>query len=108
MGDRRVDDAARDVEERVGPYRIGEKAFSYRDGLRRRTVEYGTFDCVFKRAMLCSARHCGGVDHFDTYWVVFCRDGKELCAAKTIDEKYADRALELIHEKLPEVKIGLD
>ena len=96
-----------DSAEKLGPFRVGAAAFYYRDGLRRACLPYTDFDQVFKRAMLCSARHCGGVDNFDTFWLVFCRAGEELCSAKTIDEKFADAALARLSERVPELKIGL-
>lgn len=95
-----VEDAALAADwqaaERCGPYRVGELGFYYRSRLRWHCLPYGGFTHAFKRAMLCAARHCGGVDHFDTFWLVFCSGPDELAEAKTIDEKHADRALELL------------
>ena len=92
---------------KLGPYRVGERAFFFREGLRSTALPYGEFAQVYKRSQLCAARHCGGVDHFDTFWLVFCRADAELCAAKTIDEKYADAAMEALRAKLPDVRFGV-
>lgn len=92
---------------RTGPYRVGERAFYFREGLQKMCLPYGSFDQVFKRSMLCSARHCGGVDHFDTFWLVFCLEDRELCAAKTIDEKHADAAMAGLKARLSDVKFGV-
>ena len=92
---------------KLGPYRVGERAFFFREGLRSTALPYGEFDQVYKRSQLCAARHCGGVDHFDTFWLVFCRADAELCAAKAIDEKYADAAMEALRAKLPDVRFGV-
>ena len=67
---------------------------------------YGSFEHVFKRAMLCASRTCGKVVHTDTFWLVFCRGADELAEAKTIDEKHADKALELLRDRLTEVSFG--
>ena len=93
--------------EKFGPYRIGERAFYFREGLKQCCLPYADFDQVFCRAMLCSARHCGGVDNFDTFWLVFCREGEELCQAKTIDEKHAAAAYEALQGRLPGLKFGV-
>ena len=93
--------------ERFGPFRVGEKAFYFRDGLKKLCLPYSDFDQVFKRAMLCAARHCGGVDHFDTFWLIFCSNGDELAEAKTIDEKFADAALAALSSRLPGLRVGL-
>lgn len=91
---------------KCGPYRVGERAFFYRSGLRQFCLQYGSFEHVFKRAMLCASRTCGKVVHTDTFWLVFCRGADELAEAKTIDEKYADKALELLRDRLTEVSFG--
>ena len=57
---------------KCGPYRVGERAFYFRSGLRRLCLPYGSFGHVFKRAMLCASRTCGKVVHTDTFWLVFC------------------------------------
>lgn len=92
---------------KFGPYRVGEKAFYFREGFRQYCLPYAGFDQVFRRAMLCAARHCGGVDNFDTFWLVFCLGGRELCQAKTIDEKHAAAAYEALQRRLPDVKFGV-
>lgn len=106
----RIEDAALSEDfasaEKVGPYRIGERGFYYRSGLRHICVPYSSVDHVFKRAMLCSSRTCGKVVHTDTFWLVLCRGSEELCEAKTIDEKHADAALELLRQRLPEAAFG--
>ena len=79
----------------------------YREGFRQYCLPYAGFDQVFRRAMLCAARHCGGVDNFDTFWLVFCLGGRELCQAKTIDEKHAAAAYEALQRRLPDVKFGV-
>lgn len=92
---------------KCGPYRVGERAFYFRSGLRRMCLPYGSFGHVFKRAMLCASRTCGKVVHTDTFWLVFCQGADELAEAKTIDEKHADRALSLLRERLPDISVGL-
>ena len=56
--------------------------------------------------MLCASRTCGKLVHTDTFWLVFCRGADELAEAKTIDEKHADKALELLRDRLTEVSFG--
>ena len=106
----RLSDAALQADFRAavkcGPYRVGERAFFYRSGLRQFCLPYGSFEHVFKRAMLCALRTCGKVVHTDTFWLVFCRGADELAEAKTIDEKHADKALELLRDRLTEVSFG--
>ena len=92
---------------KCGPYRVGERAFYFRSGLRRLCLPYGSFGHVVKRAMLCASRTCGKVVHTDTFWLVFCQGADELAEAKTIDEKHADRALSLLRERLPDISVGL-
>ena len=45
--------------DKFGPYRVGKQAFFYRSGLRQYCLPFSDFGHVFKRAMLCAARHCG-------------------------------------------------
>ena len=92
--------------DRVGPYRVGRLAFYYRSGLKHICVPFERVDHVFKRAMLCASRTCGKVVHTDTFWLVLCSGADELCEAKTIDEKYADRALELMRERIEGASFG--
>ena len=92
--------------DRVGPYRVGNLAFYYRSGLKHLCVPFERVDHVFKRAMLCASRTCGKVVHTDTFWLVLCSGADELCEAKTIDEKYADRALELLRGRIEGASFG--
>lgn len=92
--------------EKCGPYRVGRRAFYYRAGLRQHCLPYEGVSRVFKRAMLCSSRTCGKVVHTDTFWLVFTSGADELAEAKTIDEKHADRALELLRERAPGIAVG--
>ena len=92
--------------ERCGPYRVGERAFYYRSGLRQHCLPYDGVGRVFKRAMLCASRTCGKVVHTDTFWLVFTSGADELAEARTIDEKHADRALELLRTRMPAAAFG--
>lgn len=92
--------------DKCGPYRVGRLAFYYRSGLKQICLPFNSFGHVFKRAMLCASRTCGKVVHTDTFWLVFCSGADELAEAKTIDEKHADKALELLRDRLTEVSFG--
>ena len=93
--------------ERFGPFRVGALAFYYRAQLKQRCLPYADFDQVFRRATLCSARHCGGVSEMNSFSLVFCREGRELAEAKAIEEAPAAEAFERLRALLPEVRFGL-
>ena len=94
--------------ERFDKLRVGALAVYYRDGFRVKAVPYARMERAFIRIQQVRGRMCCGETAFFYYRIVFLVDGREIADNMSEDEKAMDEALALIHERAPEVPIGVE
>lgn len=87
--------------------RIGALGVYFRAGLKMRFIPYSYLDRVFIRVQEVNARVCCGSACFMYYRLVFVHNGEEYADVLSESEKAMDGALACIHEKAPELSIGV-
>ena len=88
--------------------RVGDLAVYYRDGFRTKAVPYSRMERAFIRVQQVRGRMCCGETAFLYFRIVFLVDGKEIADNMSENEKAMDAALARIHERAPEVPIGVE
>lgn len=104
-----VEQAAQDYESAVGfdKLRVGGLGVYFPSGFKTRMVPYGEMDRAFIRIHEVNGKLCCGSSVFQYFRMVFVRGGKEFADYLSEDEAAMDAALALIHERAPQVAIGV-
>lgn len=87
--------------------RVGALGVYYKSGFKTRLVPYSEMDRAFIRIHEVNGKLCCGSSVFQYFRMVFVRRGKEFADVISEDEAAMDAALALIHERAPEVAIGV-
>lgn len=93
--------------ERFDTVKVGRLGVYFRDGLRIRFVPYSYLERVFIRIQEVNARVCCGSMPFYYYRLVLVHSGREYADVLSESEDAMDSALALIHERVPELAIGV-
>ena len=96
-----------EAAERFDKLRVGALAVYYRDGFRVKAVPYARMERAFIRVQQVRGRMCCGEATFVYFRMVFLVDGKEIADNMSEDEKTMDAALARIHERAPELPVGV-
>lgn len=87
--------------------RVGRMGVYYKSGFKTRLVPYSEMERAFIRIHEVNGKLCCGSSVFQYFRMVFVRDGKEFADIISENEASMDAALALIHERAPEVAIGV-
>ncbi|MBR5094757.1 MAG: hypothetical protein IK095_06650 [Oscillospiraceae bacterium] len=94
--------------DRFDRVRVGALGAYYRVGFRVKAIPYARMERAFIRVQQVRGRMCCGEATFVYFRLVFLVDGREICDNMSEDEKAMDAALAKIHERAPQVPVGLE
>lgn len=92
--------------EKVGPFRVGQTAFFYRDGMKKYAIPLSDITGAFTRIEPVPTHCCCGKMDIEIYRLVIVSNGKEIADIRTEDEKLVDQAQALLKERIPDITIG--
>jgi hypothetical protein len=92
--------------EKVGPFWVGQTAFYYRDGLKKRFIPLADIDRVFTRVEPVPTHCCCCSMNFDIYRLVVCSKGRELADIRTEDEKLVEKTQALLRARKADIELG--
>ncbi|HWP80998.1 MAG TPA: DUF6709 family protein [Candidatus Acidoferrum sp.] len=92
--------------DKLGPFWVGQRAFFYRDGLKKRCIPFADIDGAFMRVEPVPTHCCCCSMNFQIYRLVVCSHGRELADIRTEDEGLVDKTLAFLKDRIPEMKLG--
>ena len=92
--------------EKIGPFRIGQTAFFYRDGLKKYAIPFADITGAFTRIEPVPTHCCCGTMNIDIFRLVIVSNGREIADIRTEDEKLVDGAQALLKARIPDLKLG--
>jgi hypothetical protein len=92
--------------DKIGPFRVGQTAFFYRDGLKKYAIPFADIDQAFTRIEPVPTHCCCGTLNFEIYRLVIVSQGREIADIRTEDDKWVDKVQALLKERIPDLKLG--